>query len=167
MTRQQNPFQKRLNLPAQCRLLLSRLPLLNNYCVLFMTSNMPVKESTVMPAHPTRAAPRPEPDSPIAPHQLWGCLSRSQQQHVRTVLIRVAQHVVASLPHHQSSEETSYAPQSPSQSGEHHVAPPGAQSRDLHPPIQPQAGAGASRQSADAADASLPCPEPGVAPRAY
>src|SRR6516162_6238916 len=80
--------------------LLCRSPLLNNYCVLFMTSNMPVKESTAMPAHPARAAPRPEPDSPIAPHQLWGYLSMSQQQHVRTVLIHVAQHVVASLPPH-------------------------------------------------------------------
>ena len=67
-----------------------------------------------MPAHPTRAAPLPKSDSPIAPHQLWGCLSMSQQQHVRTVLIRVAQHVVASLPRHPSSEEPSYAPPSPS-----------------------------------------------------
>src|SRR6266487_3125996 len=122
-------------------LLRYRLPLLNNYCVLFMTSNMPVKESTAMPAHPTRAAPRPAPDSLIAPHQLWGCLSRSQQQHVRTVLIRVAQHVVASLPPHPPSEETSYVSPSPAQSDEYHVAPLGTQSRDLHPPIQSQAGA--------------------------
>src|SRR2546428_7200004 len=121
--------------------LLCRFPLLNNYCVLFMTSNMAGEESTAMPAHPTRAAPPTEPDSPIAPHQLWGYLSRSPQQHVRTVLIRVAQHVVASLPRHQASEETSYAPQSPSQSGDNHGTPPGAQSRDLHSPIQPQAGA--------------------------
>jgi hypothetical protein len=80
-----------------------------------------------MPAHPTRAAPLPKSDSPIAPRQLWGYLSMSQQQHVRTVLIRVAQHVVASLPRHHASEETSYALQSPSQSGENHLASPGTQ----------------------------------------
>ena len=66
-----------------------------------------------MPAHPTRAAPQPDPDRPIAPHQLWGYLSRSQQQHVRTVLSRVAQYWVASLPPYRPAEETSYAPQSP------------------------------------------------------
>src|SRR2546425_3112000 len=97
-----------------------------------MTSNMAGEESTAMPAHPTRAAPPPEPNSPIAPHQLWGYLSMSQQQHVRTVLIRVAQHVVASLPPYRPSKETSYALHSPARSGEHHVAPPGTQSRDLH-----------------------------------
>jgi hypothetical protein len=68
-----------------------------------------------MRAPPARAAPLPEPDNPIAPHQLWGCLSISQQQHVRTVLLRVAQHVVASLPPYRPSEEPSYAPESPAQ----------------------------------------------------
>jgi hypothetical protein len=75
-----------------------------------MPSTMPGEERTAMPAPPIRAAPPPEPDRPIAPHQLWGCLSMSQQQHARTVLIRVAPPVVASLPPSRPSQETSYAP---------------------------------------------------------
>src|SRR5712692_11835892 len=106
-----------------------------------MPSRMPAKESAAMPASGAQAAPPPEPNCPIAPHQLWGYLSMSQQQHVRKVLIGVAQQLLAHLPHHPLSEEPSHAPRSQSQSGENHVAPPGTQSRHLHPPIQSQAGA--------------------------
>ena len=65
-----------------------------------------------MPAHPARAAPPPEPDSPIAPYQLWRHLSVGQQQHVRTVLIRVAQQLLAQLPSQPLTEETTYDPRS-------------------------------------------------------
>ena len=79
-----------------------------------------------MPAHPSRAAPLPAFDHPLAPHQLWGCLSASQQQHVRTVLISVAHQLLAHLPHHPPPKEASHACQSPSQSDENHALSPGA-----------------------------------------
>ena len=46
-----------------------------------------------MRVHPAQAAPVPplKPDDRIAPHQLWSHLSVGQQQHVRQVLIGVAQ----------------------------------------------------------------------------
>jgi hypothetical protein len=93
-----------------------------------------------MPARPTRAAPAPAPDSPMAPHQLWGSLAISQQQHVRTVLSRVAPHGVASLLPHRSAEERSAAPPSAAQPREAPVAPPGTPSRDRYPPIQSPTG---------------------------
>jgi hypothetical protein len=51
-----------------------------------------------MRVHPARAAPPLDPDALIAPHQLWRHLSRSQQQHVRKVLVGVAQQLLAHLP---------------------------------------------------------------------
>jgi hypothetical protein len=51
-----------------------------------------------MRVHPARAAPPLEPDDRIAPHQLWSHLSVGQQQHVRQVLIGVAQQLLAHLP---------------------------------------------------------------------
>ena len=44
-----------------------------------------------MRVHPARAAPPLKPDDRITPHQLWSHLSVGQQQHVRQVLIGVAQ----------------------------------------------------------------------------
>ena len=77
-----------------------------------------------MPAHCARAAPTPEPDSPIAPHQLWGYLSTSQQQHVRKVLIGVAQQLLSHLPSQPQAEERTDEPRSRSESGENHHAAP-------------------------------------------
>ena len=63
-----------------------------------------------MPVQPARAAP-PQSDDRIAPHQLWQHLSSGQQQHVRRVLIGVAQQLVAHLPSPSQREETTHAPQ--------------------------------------------------------
>src|SRR6266702_2783061 len=63
-----------------------------------MTSNTPIKESAAMRVHPARAAPSPKPHDQIAPHQLWSHLSVSQQQHVRQLLIVVAQQLLAHRP---------------------------------------------------------------------
>ena len=82
------------------------LTLLNNYCVLCMTSTMPVKESAAMRVHPARAAPPLAHNGLIAPYQLWGHLSSSQQQHVRKVLTGVAQQLLAHRPSPPPPEET-------------------------------------------------------------
>ena len=86
------------------------LTLLHNYCVLFMASNIPVKEVAAMQVHPARAAPPLEHDALIAPHQLWGYLSIRQQQHVRKVLVGVAHQLLAHLSSPPPTEEAPYAP---------------------------------------------------------
>ena len=48
-----------------------------------------------MRVRPARVAPSLKPHDQIAPHQLWSHLSVSQQQHVRQVLIGVAQQLLA------------------------------------------------------------------------
>ena len=53
-----------------------------------------------------RAAPPRQPDSLIAPPQLWQHLSVGQQQHVRKILLGVAQQLVAYLPSPSPCEET-------------------------------------------------------------
>ena len=65
-----------------------------------------------MPVHSARAAPPLQSDNRIAPHQLWQHLSCGQQQHVRQVLIGVAQQLVADLPNPSQREETTHDPQS-------------------------------------------------------
>lgn len=63
-----------------------------------------------MPVQPARAAPPPQSDDRIAPHQLWHHLSSGQRQHVRRVLIGVAQQLVAYLPSPSQREETTHDP---------------------------------------------------------
>ena len=70
-----------------------------------------------MSVHPARAAPTPESNSPIAPHQLWGHLSTSQQQHVRKVLISVARQLLSHLPSQPQREELIHEPRSQPESG--------------------------------------------------
>jgi hypothetical protein len=65
-----------------------------------------------MPVQPARAAPPPQSDDRIVPHQLWQHLSSGQQQHVRRVLIGVAQQLVIHLQSPSQHEETSHGPQS-------------------------------------------------------
>ena len=57
-----------------------------------------------------RAAPPRQPDSLIAPQQLWQHLSVGQQQHVRTILLGVVQQLVAHLPSPSRREETTHDP---------------------------------------------------------
>ena len=76
-----------------------------------MTSNTLVKESAAMRVHPARAAPPRKPDDQIAPHQLWSHLSVGQHQHVRQVLIGVAQQLIAHRPSQPRTEELTHAPQ--------------------------------------------------------
>jgi len=68
-----------------------------------------------MRVHPARAAPLLQPDDRIAPHQLWSLLSVGQQQHVRQVLISVAQQLMAHRPIQPRTEETTHAPRSQSE----------------------------------------------------
>jgi len=75
-----------------------------------------------MRVHPARAAPPLDPDALMAPHQLWGHLSRSQQQHVRKVLGSVAQQWLAHLPS-LPPEEATDAPRSSSEPSENHPTP--------------------------------------------
>ena len=65
-----------------------------------------------MRVHPARAAPVPllKPDDRIAPHQLWSQLSVGQQQHVRRVLIGVAQQLLTYRPSPPRAEETTHDP---------------------------------------------------------
>ena len=62
-----------------------------------------------MRVHPARAAPPLKPDDRIAPHQLWSHLSVGQQQHVRQVLIGVAQQLIAHRPSQPRTEELTHA----------------------------------------------------------
>ena len=77
-----------------------------------------------MRVHPARAAPVPprKPDDRIAPHQLWSHLSVGQQQHVRRVLIGVAQQLMAHRPSQPRTEETTYDPRSQSEPSENYPA---------------------------------------------
>src|SRR2546428_11581504 len=75
-----------------------------------MTSNTLVKESAAMRVHPARAAPPLKPDDQIAPHQLWSHLSVGQQQHVRQVLIGIAQQLLAHRPSHPPLRRRSMTP---------------------------------------------------------
>src|SRR5215472_8321888 len=86
--------------------------LLHNYCVLCRTSTMPVKEPAAMQVHPARAAPPLDPEALIAPHQLWGHLSRSQQQWLA--------HLPSQPPR---AEEATHAPRSPAEPSENHPTP--------------------------------------------
>jgi hypothetical protein len=61
-----------------------------------------------MRVHPARAAPPLKPDDRIAPHQLWSHLSVGQQQHVRQVLIGVAQQLLAHRPSQPRTEEATH-----------------------------------------------------------
>ncbi len=64
-----------------------------------------------MRVYPARAAPPLKPDDRIAPHQLWSHLSVAQQQHVRQVLIGVAQQLIrAHPPSPPPTEEATYDP---------------------------------------------------------
>jgi hypothetical protein len=75
-----------------------------------------------MRVHPARAAPPRKPDDQIAPHQLWSHLSVGQQQHVRQVLISVAQQLLAHRPSPPRTEEVTRAPRSQSESSENYPA---------------------------------------------
>jgi hypothetical protein len=91
-----------------------------------------------MRVHPARAAPPLEPDARIAPQQLWSHLSVGQQQHVRQVLIGVAQQLLAHLPSQPRTEEaTHHDPRSQSEPSENHPPTSRTQGSDLHSPIEP------------------------------
>jgi hypothetical protein len=96
-----------------------------------------------MRVHPARAAPVPplKPDDRIAPHQLWSHLSVGQQQHVRQVLIGVAQQLMVHRPSQPRTEEVTHAPRSQSESSENYPATSRPQSGNLHSPIEPEASA--------------------------
>src|SRR6266700_5636927 len=113
--------------PLPCRSLL-----LNNCCVFFMTSNTPIKESAAMRVHPARAAPSRKPNDQIAPHQLWSHLSVSQQQHVRQVLIGVAQQLMDHRPSQPRTMEIPHVPRSQSESSQNYPAPSRTQGGALH-----------------------------------
>src|SRR6516165_7086398 len=118
-------------IPAPSVSLPCRLRLLNNCCVCFMTSNTPIKESAAMRVHPARAAPPRKPDDQIAPHPLWSHLTVSQQQHVRQVLLGVAQQLLAHRPSQSHTKEVPHAPGSQSESSENYSAPSRTQGGDL------------------------------------
>src|SRR5262247_4634217 len=124
-------------IPAPSVSLPCRLRLLNNCWVCFRTSNTPIKESAAMRVHPARAAPPLKPDDRIAPHQLWSHLSVGQQQHVRQVLIGVAQQLMVHRPSQPRPQEVTHAPRSQSESSENDPAPSRPQSGHLHSPIEP------------------------------
>ena len=94
-----------------------------------------------MRVHPVRAAPPLEPDDRIAPHQLWSHLSVGEQQHVRQVLIGVAQQLLAHLQSQPRTEETTHDPRSQSEPSEHHPPTSRTQGGDLHSSIEPEASA--------------------------
>ena len=75
-----------------------------------------------MRVHPARAAPPRKPDDRIAPHQLWSQLSVGQQQHVRRVLIGVAQQLLTYRPSPPRPEETTHDPRAQSESSENYPA---------------------------------------------
>ena len=75
-----------------------------------------------MRVHPARAAPPRKPDGQIAPHPLWSHLSIGQQQHVRQVLISVAQQLLAHRPSQPRTKEVTHAPRSQSESSENYPA---------------------------------------------
>ena len=75
-----------------------------------------------MRVHPARAAPPFKPDDRIAPHQLWSHLSVGQQQHVRQVLIHVAQQLLAHRPSQLRTEETTHDPRFQSEPSENYPA---------------------------------------------
>src|SRR6266849_1965536 len=112
-----------------------RSALLHNCCVWFMTSTMPVKESAAMRVHRARAAPSHQPDGLIAPQQLWRHLSVGQQQHVRKILLGVAQQLLVHLPSPSRREETTHDPRSQPESSETHPPTSRTQGGDLHSPI--------------------------------
>jgi hypothetical protein len=75
-----------------------------------------------MRVHPARAAPPRKPDDRIAPPQLWSQLSVGQQQHVRRVLISVAQQLLAHRPSQPRTEETTHDPRFQSEPSENYPA---------------------------------------------
>jgi hypothetical protein len=75
-----------------------------------------------MRVHPARAAPPLKPDDRIAPHQLWSHLSVGQQQHVRQVLIGIAQQLLAHRPSLPRAEETTHDPRFQSEPSENYPA---------------------------------------------
>ena len=77
-----------------------------------------------MRVHPALAAPVPplKPDDRIAPHQLWSHLSVGQQQHVRRVIIGVAQQLLTYRPSPPRPEETTHDPRAQSESSENYPA---------------------------------------------
>ena len=105
------------SVPLPCR---SRL--LNNYCVCFRTSNALIKESAAMQVHPARIALPRKLGARIAPHQLWSHLSVGQQQHVRQVLIRMAQQLMVHRPNPPRTEEATHDPRSQSEPSQNHPA---------------------------------------------
>src|SRR2546423_7588818 len=128
-------------IPPPSVLLPFRSALLNNCCVWFMTSTMPRKESAAMRVPRPRAAPPRQPDSLIAPPQLWQHLSVGQQQHVRKILLGVAQQLVAYLPSPSPCEETPHDARSHLECSATHPAASRTPGGDLHSPIEPQASA--------------------------
>ncbi len=74
-----------------------------------------------MRVQPARAAPPLEHDDRIAPHQLWSHLSVSQHQHVRKVLIGVAQQLLAHLPRQPRTEEATHDSRSQPEPSENHL----------------------------------------------
>src|SRR4030095_10388305 len=100
-----------------------------------MTSNTPIRQSVVMQVHPARVAPPLKPDDRIAPHQLWSYLSVSQQQHVRQVLIGVAQQLLGHPRSPPRTEEVTHVPRSQSESSENYPATSRTQGGDLHSPV--------------------------------
>jgi hypothetical protein len=75
-----------------------------------------------MQVHPVRIAPPLKPGARIAPHQLWSHLSVGQQQHVRQVLIRVAQQLMVHRPNPPRTEEATHDPRSQSEPSQNHPA---------------------------------------------
>src|SRR5215813_5058819 len=100
---------------------------------------MPRKESAAMRVPRPRAAPPPQPDRLIAPHQLWQHLSIGQQQHVRKVLLGVVQQLVAHLPSPLPYEETPHGSRSHPECSETHSAASRTPGGDLYSPIESQA----------------------------
>lgn len=75
-----------------------------------------------MQVHPAPTAPPLKPGDRIAPHQLWSHLSVGQQQHVRQVLIRVAQQLMVHRPSPLRTEEATHDPRSQSEPSQNYPA---------------------------------------------
>ena len=75
-----------------------------------------------MRVHPARAAPPLKPDDRMAPRQLWSHLSVGQQQHVRQVLIGIAQQLLVHRPSPPRTEETTHDPRFQSEPSENDAA---------------------------------------------
>jgi len=75
-----------------------------------------------MQVHIAPTAPPLTSGDRIAPHQLWSHLSVGQQQHVRQVLIRVAQQLMVHRPNPPRTEEATHDPRSQSEPSQNHPA---------------------------------------------